>query len=106
VAGHVARHLDVLHLVLAHRDDVRAVDEDVRRHQHRVGEQADARGEAAGELVLVRVGPLQQAHAGHGGQDPRQLGHLRHVRLAEEDRLVRVEAEGQVIQGHVADVVA
>ena len=41
VAGHVAGHFQVLHLVLAHRHDVRAVDEDVGGHQGRVGEQAD-----------------------------------------------------------------
>ena len=38
--GDVARDLDVLLLVLAHGHDVRVVDQDVRRHQHRVGEQA------------------------------------------------------------------
>ena len=37
-------------------------------------------------------------------EDPGQFGHLRHVRLAEEGGLRRVEAERQVVEGHVADV--
>ena len=52
------------------------------------------------------MGPFEQAHAGDGREDPGQLGHLRHVRLAVEGGLVRVEAEGEVVEGHVADVVA
>ena len=39
--GQVARQLDVLLLVVAHRHDVGLVQQDVGRHQHRVGEQPD-----------------------------------------------------------------
>ena len=78
------RHLQVLHLVLADRHQVRAVDEDVGGHQHRVGEQPDARRDALCDLVLVRVGAFEQAHAGDGGENPRQFAHFRHVGLAEE----------------------
>ncbi len=39
---HVARHLDVLHLVAAHRHLVRLEHQDVGAHQHRVHEQAGA----------------------------------------------------------------
>ena len=38
--GDVARELEVLPLVVADRDDVGLVEEDVARHQHRVGEEA------------------------------------------------------------------
>ena len=104
VAGHVARHLQVLHLILADGHDVRAVDEDVGGHQDGVGEQADAGGDALVELVLVRGRPLEQPHAGDGGENPCQFGHLGHVGLAEEGGLVGVEAQGQVIQGDIADL--
>jgi hypothetical protein len=49
----------MLHLILADRHEVGPDDEDVGGHQHRVGEQADAGGDAAVGLVLVRVRPLQ-----------------------------------------------
>ena len=48
-ARDISRELEVLPLVLAHRHEVRLVEQDVRRHQHGVVEQADAR------LVRVRV---------------------------------------------------
>src|SRR5688572_29021729 len=38
VSRHVLRHLDVLHLVLAHRDEVRVVRQDVGGHQDRIRE--------------------------------------------------------------------
>ena len=38
------------------------------------------------------------------GEDPGQLGDLGHVGLAEEGRLVGVEAEGEVVEGDVARV--
>ena len=85
---------------------LRPVDEDVGRHQHRVGEQADGRARCPCDLVLVGVRPLEQAHAGDRREDPGQLGHLGHVRLAEEGRLRGVEAERQVVEGDVADVLA
>ena len=52
-------------------------------------------------LSLYETAPFEQAHAGDGGEDPGQLGHLGHVGLAEEDGLVGVEAQGEVIQGDV-----
>ena len=41
--GHVAGQLEVLALVVADRDPVGVVEEDVGRHERRVGEQAGAR---------------------------------------------------------------
>ena len=58
------------------------------------------------DLVLVRVGAFEQAHASDGGENPCQFGHFGHVRLAVERGLRRVETEGEVVEGHVADVVS
>ena len=58
----VARHLEVLLLVLADRDEVGIHDEDVGRHQHRVGEEPVRRLEAVRHLVLVAVAALEKAH--------------------------------------------
>src|SRR6185312_14084686 len=75
-------------------------------HEHGVSKQPDARRDAILDLVLVRVGAFEQPHAGDGGQEPRQFRDFRHVRLSVERGLGRIEAEGQVIEGDVADVVA
>jgi hypothetical protein len=80
--GEIARHLDVLDLVAAHRHLVRVEDQDVGGHQHRVHEQA---GADAGIVVLalgavlvhrrlVGMGAVEDALAGHAGQQPGQLG--------------------------------
>ena len=106
LAGNVLGHLDVLHLVLADRHDIREVDEYVRCHQDRVGEQADARLQPLFDLLLVGDGPLEKAHVRDCPEDPGQFGHLRHVGLAKEDGLLGVEPEGQVIQSDVARVLA
>ena len=104
VGRHVLGHLDVLDLVLAHRHHGGVVGEDVRGHEDRVGEQPDGGLDAVGELVLVRVRALEQPHAGHGGQQPGDLGHLRHVALPEEDRPPGVHPQGEVGRRQLPDV--
>src|SRR5262249_11571134 len=46
----------------------------------------------------------EQAHAGDGREDPSEFGDFRHVRLAVEGRFLWIEAEGQGIDGDIADV--
>jgi hypothetical protein len=101
--GHVARHLDVLDLVLAHRHAVGVEHQDVRGHQDGVAVQAHGHagiGLLAGRRVgvhagLVGVGPVHLALAGHAGQQPAQLGDLGDVALAVEDHALGVQAGGQ-----------
>ncbi len=88
----------MLLLVLSDRNDLRAVDQNVGGLKHGVREQPVARAQALGHLVLVRVTPLQQAHGRHAGQDPRQLGNLGNIRLPEENRPCRVQAQRQITQ--------
>ena len=102
--GQVAADLDVLHLVLAHRHHVGIVDQDVGRHQHRIGEQAGVGRQPLGLLVLVGVAPLQQAHRRAGHQQPAQFGDLGHVGLHEQRRPVGIEPQGQQVDGGVERV--
>ena len=101
--GHVARELHVLLLVLAHRDGVGAVQQDVRRHEHRVVEEpdGDALALGAGRLVLELRHAAQLAHVGDRVQDPHELGVRRHVALYEDDGPLRVDAGGKIRVGHV-----
>ena len=88
----------MLLLVLTHRDQVGLVEQDVRRHQHRVGEQA------GGDVVGVLFGlVLELGHAGQlpklgvAAQHPGQLGVLGHVALDEDDAPDRVQAAGDIL---------
>ena len=92
----VARELDVLDLVFAHGNDVRAESENVRGHQHGIREQAEVGGHAAGDLVLVAMGALEIGDRHERAEDPEELGDLRNIALAKENRLVRIEAEREI----------
>ena len=98
----VARHLKVLLLVLAHRHEVALHDQDVRRHQDGIREEAVRGVEAVGHLVLVAVAALEEAHRREAGEVPRELLHLRHVALAVDDRLRGVKPAGEVVERHLA----
>ena len=60
--GQIAGDFDVLLLVFAHWHDVAVINQNVRRHEHRIIEQSNCGGHAAGELVFVRGGALEQTH--------------------------------------------
>ena len=104
---HVACHLDVLDLVAAHGHLVGIEDQDVGPHEHGVHE--EARGHAVvrlaaggGVLVLrglVGVRAVEQALAGHAGEQPGQLGRFGDVGLAVEGDLLGVEPCGQPAGG-------
>jgi hypothetical protein len=85
--GDLAGHLDMRHLVLAHRHLAGLVDEDVGALQQRIAEEA-----VGGEilllelflLILVARHPLQPAERRDHGQQQVQLRVLRHPRLDEQ----------------------
>ena len=91
--GEVAGQLDVLALVLADRDLVGLVEQDVRDLEDRVREQADGRalGALLGGLVLELGHAARLAEAGEAVHDPGELGVLGDMALDEERAAVRVE---------------
>jgi hypothetical protein len=91
----VAHQLEVLALVLAHRHLVGAVGEHVGRLEHGVEEQRRGDQLALGHrLVAELMHAVELAHRGDRRQQPRQLGVLVHVALAEEHAAFRVQARG------------
>ncbi len=101
-AGDVAGELEVLGLVLADRDLVGVVQEDVGRHEDRVVEQAGADRLLLAALLLELGHPPELADGGDAVEDPGELGDERHVALHEEDAPLRVEAGGQEQHGQPA----
>ncbi len=99
----IAGHLDVLDLVAAHRDLMRVEEQDVGGHQHRIHEQSGgdagigvlAIGDVPVHRRLVGVRAVEDALAGHAGEQPGQLGNLGNVALPVEPHLVRFKPGGQ-----------
>ena len=88
--GDVAGQLQMLLLVVADRHVRGAIGEDVGRHQHGIGVEADGRVLAvlAGLLLELRHA-VEPAEPRHAVEDPGQLGVLGHLALVEEDALLR-----------------
>ena len=91
--------LEVLALVVADRDPLGVVEEDVGRHEHRVGEQPDPHRLLAGALLLELGHPPQLAHGGRALEQPGHPGVLGDVALDEQGAPVGIEAGGQQVQG-------
>ena len=91
--GDVARHLDVLTLVIADGHLVRLHDEDIRRHEHGVAEEAKRQRVALGfrvflvlgHLVLVGGAAFEEADVGDHAEEQRKLGGAWQIALPVDD---------------------
>ena len=100
--GHLPRELHVLDLVLAHGHHLALVDQDVRRLQHGVVQQADVDVLAVLARLVLELGhALQLAQRGERVEDPRQVRVPRHLGLHEQQSLLQVDAAGHQLQGHL-----
>ena len=97
----------MLGLVLAHGNEVCVINQDIRRHQHRVGEQAavDVVG-VLGALVLELGHAGQLAELGVAGQHPGKFCMRRDMALHEQNVLLRVDAHGQQQGGQLTGAAA
>ena len=88
----------MLLLVLTHRHIVRLIQQNIRRHQGRVGEEAavDVVG-ILGALVLELGHAAQLAEHGVAVEDPAQLRVLMDMALDKQGVLLRVQAAGDVL---------
>jgi hypothetical protein len=93
----VAGELEVLLLVVADRDERGVVEEDVRRHQHGVEQQAGIDRLLLAGLVLELGHPLQLAERTEAAEDPSQLRVADDMGLREKTAPGRVEAAGHVL---------
>ena len=95
----VAADLDVLALIHANRNEIGLVQQNVCRHQNRIGKQTDI------DVVRMLGGfVLELGHAGslaeHGEavEHPRQLRMRGHMALDEQNALFRVQTAGNVLR--------
>ena len=82
----------MLLLIYSHRHNVCLIEQDVRRHQHRVSEKPGVDiVRMLGRLVLELGHPVQLAHVGKAVQDPGQLRVSGHMRLVVDTVLLRIQ---------------
>ena len=82
--GQVPGELEVLALVVAHRDPLGVVEQDVGRHEHGIGEQPGPHRLLLAALVLELGHPAQLPEGGGALEQPRQPGVLGDVALDEQ----------------------
>ena len=93
----------MLLLVLADRHVRGAVDENVGRHQARIGVEADRDVLAVLAGLFLELGhAVEPAEAGDAIEHPGELGVLGDLALVEDDVFLRVDAAGEERRGHLA----
>ena len=66
--GDIPRYFQVLNLIGPDGNDIAVVEQDIRRHQDRIGEQSCICGNPFGDLVFVRGAFFEQAELCHRHQ--------------------------------------
>ena len=74
-----ARHLDVRHLILTHRYDVGVVEQNIGRHEHRVGKEPGICLQPFCHFVFVGVRLLQKRYRNETIEDPGKFCMLRNI---------------------------
>ena len=91
----LSRQLEVLALIITDRHTVCVIEQDVGRHEDRVGEEAHAHGLLTATLVLELGHPTQFTHRRGALQEPGQLLMRRHMTLHEEGAAGRIKSGGK-----------
>jgi len=107
--GYLTGQLDVGDLIVAYRDEVRLVEEDVGGLEERVAEEAVGVQVLLAELLLlIFVGrnTLKPWQWGEHTEEGVQLAVLGDVGLDEDGGALGIEARGEEVQRDVADVLA
>ena len=107
--GDVARHFQVLRLILADRHEIRVEHQNVRRHQDRVAEEAHRHAgiriltalDARFEHSLVGVSAVHQALGAGAVQQPVEERNLLNITLAIESNVFGIEACGKPRGGNL-----
>ncbi len=81
----------MLLLILSDRNAVGAYDQNIGRHQHRIGKKSMIGRNPLLKLVFIGVAALEQAHGRNGRQDPLKFAYLRHIALQIYGAPVRVQ---------------
>ena len=89
----------MLHLIRAHGHQIRLVQQNIRRHQHRIGKQA-CRDiiRMLLRLILELRHASQLAELGIAAQHPAELRMLGYMALDKHDILFRIQAAGDILR--------
>ena len=97
----------MLFLIIPYRDMCCVIQQDVRRHQSRIGEQPD-RGvlRVFARLILELGHALHPSHTRHAVKDPRKLCVFFHGSLIKDDGFRRVQSRCQIGRCNFTDLIA
>ena len=99
-----ARIFDVLALILSNGHDLRIIQEDICRHEHRIIEKSRIWFQSFCHLVFVCMRLHEERNSDEALEYPRQFRVLRHLRLLENDGLLRINADGDIIAHDSRDI--
>ena len=101
----VAREFEMLLLILADRHVGGAIDQNVGRHQVRIGVEPDRDVLAILAGLLLELGhAVEPAQPRDAIEHPGEFGVLGDLALVEDDLLLRIDAAGEERRGHLARV--
>ena len=104
--GDIPAKLDVLFLVIADRNHIRIVEEDIGRHQDRIGQKACSNRFLAAALGLELGHAVELSGVAAAAEDPSQLRVSADGGLDEDDGFLRIDADGHIEGRHIQDVLS
>ena len=96
-----ARQFEMLNLILANGHLVGAIQQNVRRLEHRIVQDPGGDALLSLRLLLELRLPFELPERRDGIENPRQLGMFRHLRLHVQRRDVGIDARGEQRQRHL-----
>ena len=102
--GNVAAQLNMLLLIVTHRNDVRIIQQNVGSHQHRIGEQTSRCRLFILAFILELGHSGQLAGIGLAGQHPSQFCVTRNIRLHENDGFLWIDSYRQIQGSHIQNM--
>jgi len=92
----------MLPLILSDRDSVGSNDQDIGRHQYRVGEKTMIGRDTLLNFIFVRMATFEQTHRGNCCQQPLQLTNLGYIALQVYGAAFGIQPESQIVHSRIA----
>src|SRR5690606_9691108 len=98
----VTGQFQMLLLILANRNKIGLIEQDIRRHKNGISEKAHARALGVALALVLELGhSLKLAHARDARQHPGELGVLFYIRLNKDRGFGGIDPRGEIYSGEV-----
>ena len=99
--GDVTCDLEVLLLILSHRNFFRLIEENICGHQYGIRKKSMIWRQPLSYFIFIGVAPEQKPHRGDIVEYPGQFRYLRHVRLYPENSLSRIQPQSKEVHSGI-----